>query len=413
MQPRGRNRGQQGNADVYPTDGARKPDTSVRVALLASLDGEPVVKDRDHTDDGATRKAGLRLMREMVRPHRRMMYLGIGAGLTWAIARVAVPTFAGDAIDYGIARGDWGTTALWTALILGAGAVQAVSTGLRRYAAFAARVARRDRPPHEARRAPSASALRVPRPGADRPVDGLREHRHPADQQRHPAHPADDREHDSDARGRRHPVAAQSRARVVRARCAAVPELLRDALQPSHVSRSACSSKRSSSELSGVVEESVTGVRVVKGFGAERLQRTRLAAEAVERLRPLDGSGAACVRASCRSSTCCRRSGSSASSGTAAIRCSHGTLTVGDVVAANLYVLMLIWPLRMIGMLVGQLPRSAAAAGRIDAVLAHRSRDRGFAARPAAARRAGRGALRGRDVRRTAVVRQCSTASTS
>ena len=31
---------------------------------------------------------------------------------------------------------------------------------------------------------------------------------------------------------------------------------------------------------------------------------------------------------------------------------------------------MLIWPLRMIGMLVGQLPRSAAAAGRIDSILA-------------------------------------------
>src|SRR2546428_12887742 len=31
---------------------------------------------------------------------------------------------------------------------------------------------------------------------------------------------------------------------------------------------------------------------------------------------------------------------------------------------------MLIWPLRMIGMLIGQMPRSAAAAGRIDVVLA-------------------------------------------
>jgi ATP-binding cassette subfamily B protein len=46
-----------------------------------------------------------------------------------------------------------------------------------------------------------------------------------------------------------------------------------------------------------------------------------------------------------------------------------GDLNVGELVAANLYVLMLIWPLRMIGMLVGQLPRSAASGGRIDAVL--------------------------------------------
>ena len=60
-----------------------------------------------------------------------------------------------------------------------------------------------------------------------------------------------------------------------------------------------------------------------------------------------------------------------------------GNLTVGDIVAANLYVLMLIWPLRMIGMLVAQLPRSAAAAGRINDVLVDRSRDRRRAARAA------------------------------
>src|SRR6478672_11380931 len=47
----------------------------------------------------------------------------------------------------------------------------------------------------------------------------------------------------------------------------------------------------------------------------------------------------------------------------------HHQLTVGDIVSANLFVVMLIWPLRMIGMLIGQLPRSAASAGRINAVL--------------------------------------------
>ena len=65
-----------------------------------------------------------------------------------------------------------------------------------------------------------------------------------------------------------------------------------------------------------------------------------------------------------------------------------GHLTVGDIVAANLYVLMMIWPLRMVGMLLAQLPRSAAAAGRINDVLVDRSRDRRRPARQAAARRA-------------------------
>ena len=167
------------------------------------------------------------------------------------------------------------------------------------------------------------------------------------------------------------------------------------------------------SDVSGVVEESVTGVRVVKGFGVERMQRAPARDRGRQRLRPLDGPGPAARRTSCRSSTCCPRSGSSASSGTAATRCSHGNLSVGDIVSANLFVVMLIWPLRMIGMLVGQLPRSAAAgrSHRLDP--RDRSRDRGRAERAPAARRPGRGALRAASRSATGAVRPCSTVSTS
>ena len=79
------------------------------------------------------------------------------------------------------------------------------------------------------------------------------------------------------------------------------------------------------SELSGVVEESVTGIRVVKGFGVERLQRGRLAAE-VDSVydRSMDQAK---LRAELRAaaSTSCPRSASSASSGTAGTRCSTAT----------------------------------------------------------------------------------------
>ena len=70
-----------------------------------------------------------------------------------------------------------------------------------------------------------------------------------------------------------------------------------------------------------------------------------------------------------------------------------GNLTVGDIVAANLYVLMLIWPLRMIGMLLGQLLARGGGGGphrRRCSPPIPRSRTRPHAA--AAARRAGRGA---------------------
>ena len=71
-----------------------------------------------------------------------------------------------------------------------------------------------------------------------------------------------------------------------------------------------------------------------------------------------------------------RASGWSASSGTAATRCSTGNLTVGDIVAANLYVLMMIWPLRMIGMLARAAPALGRRGGPHQRRARHRSRDR-------------------------------------
>src|SRR5262245_13385560 len=75
-------------------------------------------------------------MRDAVRPQRRLMYLGVAAGVVWAAARVAIPYEAGLAVDRGITTGDWGVTATWMVIILATGAAQAVATGRRRYAAF-------------------------------------------------------------------------------------------------------------------------------------------------------------------------------------------------------------------------------------------------------------------------------------
>ena len=47
-----------------------------------------------------------------------------------------------------------------------------------------------------------------------------------------------------------------------------------------------------------------------------------------------------------------------------------GRLQIGDILAYNLYVAMLIWPLRMVGMLIAQASRASAAGGRIHEVLA-------------------------------------------
>ena len=210
-------------------------------------------------------------------------------------------------------------------LILAVGAVQAVCTGHPPLRRVRARDARRARHAHAARRPPPDAALRVPRPGPDRPAHGLRQHRHPADQQRRAADPAHDRELDPDGRGRGDPRARGARGLALFA-LAALPFLNISATRFSHrMFPVGLALQQELSDLSGVVEESVTGIRVVKGFGAERLQRDRLRGRGRQRLRPLDGPGASCAPTSCRRSTSCPRSVWSASSGTAGTRCSTAT----------------------------------------------------------------------------------------
>ena len=75
-------------------------------------------------------------MGSTVRVHRRMLLLGVLAGVVWAAARVSIPALAGAAIDRGIVKGDWSAIIEFTVAIVVAGAVQGLCTGLRRYAAF-------------------------------------------------------------------------------------------------------------------------------------------------------------------------------------------------------------------------------------------------------------------------------------
>jgi ATP-binding cassette subfamily B protein len=107
----------------------------------------------------------------------------------------------------------------------------------------------------------------------------------------------------------------------------------------------------------------------VKGFGAERLQRSRLANEAES---VFDRSiAAARLRAGfIPLIDLLPTLGLVGILWYGGHQVLSGHLTIGEIVAANFYVLMLIWPLRMVGMLLGQLSRSAAAGGRVHEVLA-------------------------------------------
>jgi ATP-binding cassette subfamily B protein len=307
-------------------------------------------------------------MREAVRPHRALMYLGVGVGVVWAVARVSIPAMAGVAVDHGITNDDWSSTFSWMLLILLVGAVQATCTGLRRYLAF-------------------ALAMRVERDVRMRLVAHL--------QTLHFAF------HDQAQTGQ---LMANANTDIMQIHLVVllIPLTIASTLQmlavivilvlqspglalfalgalpllnvgATRFNRRmypiGAQLQQELSELSGVVEETVTGVRVVKGFGAERLQRRRLADEA-------DGVYDRSMDQARLRSKFLPLLDLLPTLGLVGIlfygghQVLAGNLSIGDVLAANLYVLMLIWPLRMIGMLLGQLPRSSASAARIHAVLA-------------------------------------------
>ncbi len=148
--------------------------------------------------------------------------------------------------------------------------------------------------------------------------------------------------------------------------------------------------QQESAELAAVVEETVAGVRVVKGFGAEAVQAARLRTTA-------DGvygrsMEAARVRATFLPALeLLPNIGLIATLGYGGHQVLEGQLTLGQLVGFNVYVVMLIWPLRMLGMIIAQAQRGGRGGRARARDPRHRAGDRRRAGRtPAAARRPGR-----------------------
>jgi ATP-binding cassette subfamily B protein len=126
--------------------------------------------------------------------------------------------------------------------------------------------------------------------------------------------------------------------------------------------------QQESAELASVVEETVAGVRVVKGFGAEPVQAARLRTEADDVYAC--SMEAASVRATFLPALeLLPNIGLIAVLGYGGHQVLNGSLSLGQLIGFNVYVVMLIWPLRMLGMVIAQGQRSAAAAERVEEVL--------------------------------------------
>jgi ATP-binding cassette, subfamily B, bacterial len=121
-------------------------------------------------------------------------------------------------------------------------------------------------------------------------------------------------------------------------------------------------------DLATVVEETIGGVRVIKGFGAEEVQAAKLRKEADDIQR--ESIKAARVRATYLPMIeLLPHFGLVAVLGVGGMQVINGDLTLGQLVQFNFYVALLVGPLRMLGMTIAWGQRAAVALQRVNEVL--------------------------------------------
>ena len=120
--------------------------------------------------------------------------------------------------------------------------------------------------------------------------------------------------------------------------------------------------------LATVVEETVSGVRVVKGFGAEAVQSGKLRLEA-DRIRTVSLEAAQIRSRFLPAIDILPSIGLIAVLAIGGHRVLNGQMTVGQLIQFNSSVLLLIWPMRNIGMTLATGQRAAVALQRVQAVL--------------------------------------------
>jgi ATP-binding cassette, subfamily B, bacterial len=339
-------------------DGMANGTTASPGGMASTLSGAPA------STDG---RRGWRLIARSVRARRAGLALGVITGLAWTAAKVSTGMIVRNAVDQGIEADNTDALVRW-AVILGIVAVfSAAFTGLRRYLAF--REARwieadlRDRL--------FAHLQRLHFAFHDRVQTGQLMSRANTDLQQVQAFLV------------MIPLTISNAVTVVAvtvllATIDPVLTLLALGALPflnvlaTRFSRTlhphVMGIQRESAELAAVVEETVAGVRVIKGLGAERVQAERLVAEADDVYR--ESMAAALTRARFLPGLeVLPNIGLIAVLGYGGHQVLNGSLSLGSLIAFNLYIAMLIWPLRMLGMIVASAQRANVAAQRVDEVL--------------------------------------------
>ena len=319
----------------------------------------------EESPKGAT-KEGWKLLRETLVAQRRGLLGGVAVGLSWSVGKMAVPQLTRFAIDKGISQN--GSLLLWTSLILVAALVAGVFAGWRRYIAF-----------RESRLTETVLRERL-----FAQIQGLHVGFHDKTQTGQLMSRASSDLLQVQGFVVNIPIFASQVTMVfgvVAVLFFSDPLLAAVALAPlpfinvsarsfSHkIHPSVLAVQQEQAQLANVVEESVSGIRVIKGFGAEGVQQAKLEVEADDIRR--ESMKAARIRSRFLPAIDLLPGlGLVAVLGLGGHRVINGDMTLGGLVAFNTYLTMLIWPMRNIGMTVAFGQRAASALVRIHEILA-------------------------------------------
>ncbi len=305
------------------------------------------------------------LLRATLAEQRRNLIIGTLIGLAWMAGKVAVPQLVGLGIDRGIEGDDnvW----FWAGLVAVAGLITGSFTAFRRFYAF--REARWTETKLRERLFGHIMSLHVGY--HDRSQTGQLMSRSSSDLQQIQQFVV------------MIPITASNLAMIIVVTVILFisnPVLAMVALAPlpfvnwagrrfSHSIHPAVQAVQAEqAELATVVEESIGGIRVVKGFGAEQVQAAKLEKEADDIRRV--SIEAARIRAKFLPAIeLLPQIGLIAVLGVGGMQVIDGDLDVGDLVTFNLYVALLVAPLRMLGMAIAWGQRAAAAIERVNEVL--------------------------------------------
>jgi ATP-binding cassette subfamily B protein len=313
-------------------------------------------------------RAGWRLIRAAAKRQRLGITLGVLAGLAWTAAKVSTGLLVRQAIDQGIEADDAAALRRWTLLLGMVAVISAVFTGVRRYLAFhAARWIEAD-----LRDRLFAHLQRLHFGFHDTAQTGQLMSRANTDLQQVQTFLV------------LIPLTISNGVTVLAVTVILItinPLLTLLALGSlpfmnvlatrfsQRLHPFAMGIQRESADLAAVVEETVSGVRVIKGLGAEKLQAARLGAEADDVFE--QSMGAARTRARFLPALeLLPNIGFIAVLGYGGHLVMDGDLSIGSLIAFNVYVAMLVWPLRMLGMILAQAQRAVASAERVHEVLA-------------------------------------------